>query len=483
MACRPMRANTSADKSREELWRWQQTDPSGLVDYTFQLQTEVRRLRDRAAQNSRNSSRPPATDGVEQPKPKSLRKRSGRKPGGQPGHPGRTLQSCEKPKHVQVHPLLECECGEDLSREPAVDYQSHQVFDLPTLTLECTEHRAQIKECPCCHRTVVAAFPADAQAPLQYGRNFRALLAYLYDAQEGASRRIREMCAEMFGYAVSEATLQRARQEQYQALEPFEDRLVEILPQEPVLHADETSVMIDKVRHWLHVICTPLLTFFAVHLARGKEAIQAAGIIPRFTGWLMHDFLSSYLAFDNCLHTFCKSHLLRELVFLFEQHRQAWAGDLHDLFLDMHLSIQQRKARDAPISQREYQRWRAKYWTLLRAGRKANPITPEQRAHPCAKQSKEQNLLDRLEGYDDAILAFLWNLDLPFTNNEAERAFRMMKVRMKISGCFRTFSGACRHARIRSYISTLRKHGLPVLEYLRRALDGSPFLPRPAKST
>ncbi len=478
-----MAADNSVDKSREELWKWQQTDPRGLVDYTFELQAEVRRLRDRAAQNSRNSSRPPSTDRAEQPKPKSLRKKSGRKSGGQPGHPGRTLQSCEKPKHVQVHPLLECECGEDLSREPAVDYQSHQVFDLPTLTLECTEHRAQIKECPCCHRTVVAAFPTDAQAPVQYGRNFRALLAYLYDAQEGASRRIREMCAEMFGYAVSEATLQRARQEQYEALEPFEDRLVEILPQEPVLHADETSVMIDKVRHWLHVICTPLLTFFAVHLARGKEAIQAAGIIPRFTGWLMHDFLSSYLAFDNCLHTFCKSHLLRELVFLFEQHRQAWAGDLHDLFLDMHLSIQQRKARDAPISQREYQRWRAKYWTLLRAGRKANPITPEQRAQPRAKQSKEQNLLDRLEGYDDAILAFLWNLDLPFTNNEAERAFRMMKVRMKISGCFRTFSGACRHARIRSYISTLRKHGLPVLEYLRRALDGSPFLPRPAKST
>jgi transposase len=330
---------------------------------------------------------------------------------------------------------------------------------------------------------VVAAFPADAQAPVQYGKNFRALLAYLYDAQEGASRRIREMCAEMFGYAVSEATLQSARQEQYEALEPFEKRLVKILPQEPVLHADETSVMIDKVRHWLHVLCTPLLTFFAIHLSRGKDAIEAAGIIPRFTGWLMHDFLSSYLGFENCLHTFCKSHLLRELVFLFEQHRQAWAGDLHDLFLDMHLCVQHRKARDAPMTEKEYQRWCDQYGKLLRAGRKANPLTPEQRAHPRAKQSKEQNLLDRLEGYDDAILAFLWNLDLPFTNNEAERAFRMMKVRMKISGCFRTFKGACRHARIRSYISTLRKHGLPVLEYLCRALDGRPFLPQPANST
>jgi hypothetical protein len=162
-----MGANNSADKSRAELWRWQQTDPGGLVDYTFELQAEVRRLRDRAAQNSRNTSRPPSTDGAEQPKPKSLRQKSGRQSGGQPGHPGRTLHSCDTPKHVHIHPLRECACGENLSQEPAVDYQRRQVFDWPTLTLECTEHRAEIQECPCCQRTVVAAFPADAQAPVQ----------------------------------------------------------------------------------------------------------------------------------------------------------------------------------------------------------------------------------------------------------------------------------------------------------------------------
>jgi transposase len=478
-----MDANTFADKSREELWQWHQTDPRGLVDYTLALQAEVRCLRDRTAQNSRNSSRPPSTDGPEQPQPKSLRQRSKRKPGGQPGHPGRTLATSPKPQRVEVHRALECECGEDLSQQAAVDFQRRQVFDLPALELQCTEHRAEIKECPCCHRTVVAPFAADVKAPVQYGKNFRALLTYLYDAQLGTSRRIRQMCAEMFGYAVSEATLQSARQEHYEALAPFEERLVEILPLEPVLHADETSVMIAKVRHWLHTLCTPLLTFFAVHLSRGKAAFEAVGIIPRFTGWLMSDFLSSYLSFENCLHTFCKSHLLRELVFLFEQHHQSWAGDLHDLFLDMHRCVQKRKARDAPMTERGYQRWRKRYWKLLRAGRRANPLTPEQRANPRAKQSKEQNLLHRLEEFDQSILAFLWNLDLPFTNNEAERAFRMMKVRMKISGCFRTFEGACRHARIRSYISTLRKHGLPVLEYLRRALERRPFMPQPTTTT
>ena len=478
-----MGADNSVDKSWDELWRWVQADQRGLVDYTFQLQAEVRRLRDSAAQNSSNSSRPPSTDRPEQPKPKSLRKKSGRKPGGQPGHPGRTLQFNDTPKHIQIHPLLECECGEDLSKEPALDFQRRQVFDLPSLELECTEHRAQTKECPCCQQICTAGFPADIKAWVQYGKNFRALLSYLYDAQEGASLRIGQMCAEMFGYAVSEATLQSARQEQHDALEPFEKRLAQILPQEPILHADETSLPINKVKHWLHVLCTPLLTFFGIHLNRGKVAIQAIGIIPKFTGWLMHDFLSSYLGFQNCLHTFCKSHLMRELVFLFEQHQQPWAKDLYDLFLEMLQCVKDRKARDAPLTEEEFHRWHQQYWKVLRAGRRANPLTPQQSANKRPKQSKEQNLLDRLEGYDDCILAFLWELDLPFTNNEAERAFRMIKVRLKISGCFRTLDGARRHARIRSYISTLRKHGLPVLEYLRHALDGRPFLPQGAKTT
>jgi len=145
----------------------------------------VRRLRDRTAQNSRNSSRPPSTDGPEQPQPKSLRQRSKRKPGGQPGHPGRTLACSPRPQQTQVHRALECECGEDLSQQAAVDFQRRQVFDWPSLELQCTEHRAEIKECSCCHCTVVAPFPADVKAPVQYGKNSRALLTYLYDAQLG----------------------------------------------------------------------------------------------------------------------------------------------------------------------------------------------------------------------------------------------------------------------------------------------------------
>ena len=475
--------NNSVAKSRSELWEWGRTDLEGLVDYTFELQSHVCQLRDAAAQNSRNSSRPPSTDRAERPKPQSLRAKSGRKPGGQPNHPGHTLPFNRNPDHVKILPLESCECGEDLRHEPVINYVVRQVYDLPSLELECTEHRAEIKDCPGCQCIVRAPFPSEINAPVQYGKNVRALLAYLYDAQVGTSRRIREMCAEMFGYAVSEATLQSARQEQYEALEPFEKRLIQILPQQPVLHADETSLPINQVTHWLHVLCTPLLTFFSVQLARGKEAIEAIGIIPRFAGWLMHDFLSSYLTFENCLHTFCKGHLLRELVFLCEEHQQKWAKELHDLFLEMWHCTKARRARDAPWCEAELDQWYERYWKILRAGRRANPLTPEQKAKKRRKQSKEQNLLDRLESYDQCILAFLADRELPFTNNEGERPLRMMKVRVKVSGGFRTLIGARRHARIRSYISTLRMHGLPVLEQLRRALDGSPFLPKAAKTT
>lgn len=477
-------------KSLKQLLAWMCRDPGGFLQWVMGLQEEVCRLNDLLAQNSRNSSLPPSSDRHQRqhkaktnkeppPKPKSLRTKSKRKPGGQRGHHGRTLEFCPQPKEIQVHRLDRCDCGEDLSRQPASDYEARQVFDLPCLRLECTEHRAEIKECPCCHGVQKACFPSGVKAPLQYGKRFQSLLTYLYDAQQCSSSRIGQMGAELFGYSVSEATIQEARQAQYQALEPFEQQLVKILPQEPILHADETGIRINKVTHWLHVLATPLLTFFSVQTKRGAEAIEAIGIIPRFTGWLVHDFLSGYLGFDNCLHTFCKAHLLRELVFLFEEYGQAWAGKLRDLFLAMLERVKQRQARDAPLSPKELARWQRRYRRILREGRRANPLKaqPRQRGRP--KQSKAQNLLDRLKNYAPCILAFLYEFEVPFTNNEGERPLRMIKVRLKVSGCFRTLAGACRHARIASYISTLRKHQLPVFDHLLNALNGHPFLPQP----
>lgn len=469
------------DYSREELLALGRRDLSALVGVAAGLQAQVRRLLDAAAQNSANSSKPPSSDRQQpdKPKPQSLRSKSGRKPGGQPGHPGRTLELCQSPDRTEQYPLEQCPCcGDNLSRQPVKGYERRQVFDTPEPKLECEEHRAEKKDCPRCHKTVTAAFPSGVNAPVQYGPRIRALSAYLYDAQAGASQRVSQACQELFGHAISEATIQQARQQLYENLQPFEEALVKLLPQQEVLHPDETSVPINKTNHWLHVLCTPLLTFFSLQPARGKEALLSMGILCHFTGWLMHDFLSSYLSLSDCLHTFCKSHLMRELVFIFEQHRQVWAKNLCDLFREMLQAVRERKARDAPFTQKELDQWHDRYWKILKAGRRKNPLPSELKNQKRRKQSKEQNLLDRLEGYDHCILAFLENFDLPFTNNEAERAFRFIKTRIKISGCFRTLSGAKRHVRIYSYISTLRKQKLNVLSHLQSALEGRPFLPQ-----
>jgi transposase len=477
-----MPVGASVDKSLAELRSWGQTDPSGLAEYAFELQTELRRWREAAAQNSSNSSRPPSTD-REKPRPKSLRGRSGRKSGGQPGHAGKTLEPSQQPDQIVPHQLQRCSCGADLSSHPVKEVERRQVFELPPMKLRCIEHQAEVKECPCCKKTVTAAFPPEVNAPVQYGSSVRALTAYFYDVQAAASRRVSQIFADLFGYRLSEATSQSAREELHQNLQPFEERLSQVLPQEDVLHADETSLAVDKTKHWVHVLCTPLLTLLTLQLGRGKDSIHASGILSRFTGWLMHDFLAAYLSLRDCVHTFCKSHLMRELVFIFEVRHQKWANDLYDLFLEMLRNVKERKARDSPFTEPELDEWHRRYWKLLRQGRRENPLTAAQTSGQTRKQTKEQNLLDRLEGYDHCILAFLENFDIPFTNNEAERAFRFLKTRMKISGCFRTIAGARRHIRIYSYISTLRKNGLDVLDYLRRAFQGRPFLPQLPKTT
>ena len=468
-------------KTFKQLLAWASKDLPGLLRWVIQLQEQLQALKDLLAQNSHNSSRPPASDRVpsakDKPKPKSLRRRGRRKSGGQPGHPGRTLRRVEHPEHLIPHQLDRCACGRDLRRQPHLGHERRQVFDLPELKLQVTEHQAQIKHCPGCARTSTAPFPEHVSAPVQYGVNFLSLLSYFYDAQHIPLRRIRTLCTEIFSCPVSEGTIQSARQQQFESLQAFEQRLEDSLPQEALLHADETGLRVERTNYWVHVLCTPLLTFLSVHFNRGKKAMDAIGLIGKFEGWLMHDFLSAYLQYD-CLHTFCKPHLLRELIFLFEQHQQAWAKALHDLLLKMRDAVEKRKARDAPFSEKELQRWHERYWKILQSGRRANPHSKRSNRKGRPKQSKAQNLLDRMENYDQCILAFLADFSLPFSNNQAERDQRMVKVHQKISGCFRTLHGARQFARSFSYISTLRKHGLPVWENLRNALLGRPFLPQ-----
>jgi transposase len=444
-----------------------------LLQRIAQLEQEIKELKGRVAQNSGNSHRPPASDGLDKPAPKSLRTRSGRRPGGQTGHPGRTLQRVQQPDHLQIHPLTVCpQCGgAGLGREPGLDYESRQVFDLPPQALVVTEHRAEIKCCPHCGEEVRAPFPSGVDAPAQYGPRFQSLLVYLHQQQLLPYGRLAQLCEDLFGQPLSPGTVAAANEQVYEALTPFAQALAEQVPQAPVVHLDESGLRVQGKLHWLHVASTSKLTCYGVHARRGTEAMDELGLVGACRQWVIHDHWQAYFAYPECLHGLCNEHLLRELRFLWEEQHELWAHQLSQLLLEFYQTRQQQ----GELNERQFKAALRRYHALVRRGRRRHPRRMPGQG-PSA-QGKAANLLDRLEAFDLCFLAFLLDERVPFTNNQAEQDIRMVKVQQKISGCFRTFQGAQRFCRIRSYLSTCRKQGVNLWEAVESAINGQPFMP------
>lgn len=448
-----------------------------LLERIAFVEERVKHLEQQIAKNSSNSSKPPSTDGLKKPAPKSLRTPSGKKSGGQPGHEGNTLARVENPDHVVIHPVNTCRCGADLSKTTAQDYESRQVFDLPEPKLDVTEHRCEIKECPDCGETITASFPIDVTAPVQYGASFRSLLVYLKDGQLLPLDRISQLCADLFGYEVNPATIESARQTCYNTLQPFEEALKEALVQSDILHSDESGLRVEGKLHWLHVVSNRLFTFFGVHSKRGSKAPDDFGILPRFTGILVHDFWKAYFSYA-CAHVLCNAHHLRELVFLFEELHQKWAGRMKELLLKMLECVQAQPPGKTGLTVWEQKLWLEKYQNILEEGYRENPAPPVRTGQRGRlKKTKAQNLLERLDQHRKSVLAFLSDFNIPFTNNQGEQDIRMIKCQQKISGGFRTMQGAKTFARIRSYISTARKHHLNVFHSIIDAMTRQPFMP------
>jgi transposase len=463
---------------RRQLLRWARDNPERIVAQFLALEqavrdlkTKLRALEDRLAQNSANSSKPPSSDGLaKKPTPQSLRKKSGRKPGGQPGHAGRTLQRVKHPDRIQRHRLEICPhcCGAAVGRQAALDYESRQVFDLPERSLEVTEHQAEIKCCPECGEQVRAEFPVGVNAPAQYGPRFTGMMVYLNQQHFIAYDRLTQLCEDLFGQPLSTGTLVAANAQAYGNLGVFERAVVRQLTQAPAVHLDESGVRVQNQLHWLHVACTASATFYGVHPKRGTAALDFFGIVGVCRRWVVHDHWRPYFAYQNCLHALCNQHLLRELRFFWEQEHAAWAKQLSDLLLEFH----RRRQAHGPLNERACKRAWKRYRVVLRRGRYRHP-----RRGVGGAQSGAANLLDRLEDFEQNVLAFLWEEAVPFTNNQAERDIRMVKVRQKISGCFRTLRGAQVFCRIRGSISACRKRGLNIWEALSRAMIGRPFIP------
>jgi transposase len=444
------------------------------------LQARVEELEARLAKDSHNSSKPPSSDGLAR-KTKSLRRHSGKKPGGQIGHRGETLRLVAAPDEVVEHrPVICVGCQTPLWEEaPVVVRERRQVQEVPPVRLYITEHQALHVRCLECRTVSVGAFPAEAPSRAQYGPRLRALAVYLVEQQLVPYGRVRDLLEDLLGASLSLGTLVAWVQQAAVMLEPVEAQIKAALSQAPVLHSDETGMRQAGHLAWAHVASTHWLTHYAVHPKRGTEATTAIGILPAYTGVSVHDGWKPYRAHTQCRHALCNIHHLRELTYLEEQYGQTWAKDLKDLLREMKAATDQARAAGAlHLAQQERDGFVARYEQLLAAGHAANPPPTRPPHHKGRlKQSPARNLLERLWLGQDEALAFLHDLAIPFNNNQAERDLRMLKVQQKVSGCFRSTRGGTAFGRIRGYLSSLSKQGMKRLAALESLYVGQPLYP------
>lgn len=452
----------------------------GLIDVVAALDERVKELEGKLAKNSRNSSKPPSSDGLKKtPQTQSNRMPSGKKPGGQDGHEGASLSQVENPDQIIVHRANSCcTCGCSLEGAKIFSIEARQVFDLPPMQLTVTEHQAESKRCRCGQITA-GVFPAEAGAPVQYGPRAQALVVYLNTYQFLPFARLKELFSDLFKAPMSPATMKRALELCSKKVEPVVAAIKEAIIGSPIVHFDETGMRITKLLHWLHSHSTNNLTYYAVSQYRGTKAMKEIGILPRFTGKAIHDGWASYYRFEDCIHFLCNAHHLRELKFIFEEHKEKWAARMHKLLLRIHRIVFRRSGSgEAALSKYHLKKFEEKYSQIILAGKKLHGHRGELEqtgSRGRKKQRKGKNLLDRLDRNRDQVLGFMRDFSVPFTNNLAERDIRMQKVKQKISGCFRTREGADTFARLRSYISTARKQGYQVLEAIRLAMVGQPL--------
>jgi transposase len=369
------------------------------------------------------------------------------------------------------------ECGHTLENVEVKAYERRQVFDIPPVNLIVTEHRSQIKTCLHCGSSNKAVFPESVKYPVQYGPNILASAVYCKNHHFIPYERISEFFDDIMGIKICPATIIKAERECFQNLEEFESVIREKLLASPVIHCDETGMKIEGKRHWLHVASNDKYTCYFAHSKRGSEAINAMGILPEFKGVAVHDGWKPYNNYD-CDHALCNAHLLRELTGIEENYKQQWAKEMNELLTDMKKYADECKEQIQELDFEQIKALEERFDAIISRGIEENPLSlnPEKKGkRGKSPKTKARNLLERFIEHKEKILRFLTDLKVPFENNQAERDVRMMKLQQKISGTFRTIQGAEAFCRIRAYISTIRKNGLPVLEGIIAALKGAPL--------
>ncbi|HUU95172.1 MAG TPA: IS66 family transposase [Phycisphaerae bacterium] len=441
------------------------------------LRAENSELRRQLGLDSRNSSKPPSSDSpFTKPAPKSLRSKSGRKPGGQPGHPGSTLGLVDDPKERLRHEPGPCAgCGADLAQAPEVGMERRQVFDLPPMKVEVTEHQLIARRCGC-GTTTCGTAPDGVNAPVQYGPRITAIILYLYVGQFLSKNRTAQALAELFGTPVSQGTVAAMTERAADGLESFLGVVADRLAGSPVAGFDETGLRVAGKLHWVHCARTGKYTLITCHAKRGREGINDMGVLARFSGVAVHDAWAPYDTYIAPEHQLCCAHVLRELQGVADnaapEDDWRWAVQATDALVTMQRLVDdaataQADALDPDALDKQIQLYRSAAQTgITQTAARSGKIMKKHNA-------LARRLLDRQDDY----LRFTTDWQIPPDNNGSERDIRMIKLRQKVSGCLRTLTGAKQFCAIRSYLSTAAKHGRNFFDALVMLAEGRPWLP------
>jgi len=440
----------------------------------------IAELEDQLRKTSRNSSKPPSADGLAKPppRPRSLRQKTGRKPGGQDGHPGQTLAQVAKPDREVRHEPGSCSgCGAGLAGRPVTGVERRQVFDLPPVKVTVTEHQLIERQCGCGYRTRGAA-PAGADAPVQYGPRVAAVIIYLYTGHFLSKKRTAQALAELFGVPLSPGTVAAITARAAGKLDGFLERVRANITASDVAGFDETGFRVAGRLHWVHCARTGRYTLLMVHPRRGRKAMEAMGILASFAGVAVHDAWAPYDTYSTADHQLCCAHALRELQAVTDSApagQWCWAAQAADALTTIQALVseaiaQDRDAADPAALALQMHRYRS---AILLGARQtaARSGTLMRKHHALARR-----LLDRWDDY----LRFTADWRIPPDNNGSERDIRMTKLKQKVSGCLRTLTGAQQFCAIRSYLQTAAKHGLHFFDALVMLTEGQPWMPAAA---
>ena len=467
----------AANARLRELLAARESEVAELRVLVAELQAQVADMAARAQQNSKNSSRPPSSDGLAKPAPKSLRKKSGRKPGRPKGQPGATMTLTDHPDHVVRHEPGCCgKCGTDLARARVTAMERRQVTEIPPVRAEVTEHQLVERECGGCGARTRGRAPAGVTAPVQYGPRAVALGTYLWHGQFLSRDRACAAMADLFGCAPSPGALAAMSRKMAGLIAPALDAVVKALLRAEVAHFDETGFRVAGKLAWVHSASSGRFVLVTVHAKRGKQGMDAAGVLPSFAGIACHDAWAPYDCYQDVAgHALCNAHLLRELTAVTETGTAddvIWARQAIDALLDLKQAADAARAAGHgaidPEVLDKHGRW---FRDAAAAGITLNA------ARRSALHKKRHALASRMASRADDYLRFASDLRVPFDNNEAEQVIRMSKLRIKVSGCMRSMTGAEAFCAIRSYLATATRHGISWLDALTRAAEGRPWIP------